>query len=145
MREGAAFARSLGDDASAQIYTQTADDIAVDLNKFWDAQKGYIRATVCEVQGDHGKTSSLDTCIMLGVLHAGEEAGEWSVTDDRVLASHLAIVESMRAEYRINGKYRWQSGIAVGRYPEDLYDGVGMSLAHPWYLWCVVFLFSFLG
>lgn len=39
--------------------------------------------------------------------------------------------------YPLNRKYEGQFACAVGRYPQDIYDGVGLSKAHPWFLWYV--------
>jgi glucoamylase len=133
MKDGAAFARERDDPRSAARYDEAASAISARLKDFYDPEKGYIQVTLDTVH-NHGKDSGLDTCIVLGVLHAGDEVGEWTVTDDRVLATHFAVVESMRREYPINARYKYKYGTGVGRYVEDVYDGVDMSRAHPWYL-----------
>lgn len=37
-------------------------------------------------------------------------------------------------EYPINQNLSPDLGIAIGRYPEDVYDGYGLSIANPWFL-----------
>jgi len=87
----------LSDDASAERYSATASAIEECLERFWDAEKGYLLASIDEV-GHKGnpKDSWLDTANVLAVLHAGEACGKWDVTNDKVLATHVAIVNSMR-------------------------------------------------
>jgi glucoamylase len=114
MKDGSAFAKERGDPESAARYAAAASEISVKLKDFYDTSKGYIRASLDYVH-EHGKASQLDTAVVLGVLHAGNEAGEWTVTNDRVLATHFAVVESMRHTYPITKPYVYKYGTGVGR------------------------------
>lgn len=60
LHDGAAFARRLGDTASADIYSKTLMEIQSDLERFWDEEKGYLLASI-NVKNDHGKVRWLDT------------------------------------------------------------------------------------
>lgn len=133
MREGSSFASLLGHRRSAKRYADTASEIEKVLERFWDAEAGYIRVTVDD-EYKHGKTSGLDTCVILAALHAGNQASPYDITSPQLIASHLAIVASMRKEYPLNARFAGQVGAAAGRYPEDIYDGVGTSIANPWFL-----------
>ena len=159
MNDGAGLAKELSDTKSAEKYSQVAKDIETELERYWDAEKNYIYASLDEVNpGSSLKTSWLDTANVLAVIHAGHSGGGWNVTSDKVLATHAKVVDSMRCAqslnislslilrspglhrpyfYPLNRKYEGQFACAVGRYPEDIYDGVGTSKAHPWFLWCV--------
>ncbi|BGP42037.1 hypothetical protein JCM10449v2_006039 [Rhodotorula kratochvilovae] len=100
----------------------------------------------------HGKASELDVAVVLAVLHAGRETG-WArlttsiesagdepfETAGKVLATLDKLVKSFAEVYPLNAGRRTgekKEAVALGRYPEDVYDGVGMSVAHPWYLAC---------
>lgn len=97
MQEGAIFAKELSDESSASRYSQAGKDIEEVLERFWDADKNYLLATIDEVGHKHvPKTSWLDTANVLAVLHAGKFSGKWTVTNDKVLVTHVAIVDSMR-------------------------------------------------
>ncbi|WVF68423.1 hypothetical protein IAT40_003188 [Kwoniella sp. CBS 6097] len=55
-------------------------------------------------------------------------------TDPRVLSTMYRYVLSFRGLYDINGDKNWTNGWMLGRYQEDLYDGVGKSKANPWFI-----------
>ncbi|GAA5935112.1 hypothetical protein JCM3775_004705 [Rhodotorula graminis] len=99
----------------------------------------------------HGKESELDIAVVLAVLHAGRGTGWAKLTtsfeaakDDesfesaaKVLATLDKLVTAFDKTYPLNKGRRdgaRKEAVAIGRYPEDVYDGVGMSVAHPWYL-----------
>ncbi|GAA5969633.1 hypothetical protein JCM11641_008186 [Rhodosporidiobolus odoratus] len=97
----------------------------------------------------HGKTSELDIAVVLAVLHAGRNSNWAKLTSptelpveaapfeaaEKVLATLAKLVESMGALYPLNkGRREKKEAVALGRYPEDVYDGVGVTIAHPWYL-----------
>lgn len=92
---------------------------------------------------EYGKKSELDTAVVLAVLHAGRESSWSNLTageeDDesatKILSTLRYLMDSMGTLYPLNGDRRSKKqGVALGRYPEDEYDGVGLSIAHPWYL-----------
>lgn len=97
MNDGADLAKELSDEESAQKYSETAQKIETELERFWDAEKGYLEASLDRVN-DEGRTKTifLDTANVLAINHAGHSGGHWSVTSDKVLATHVAIVDSMR-------------------------------------------------
>ncbi|GAA5889397.1 hypothetical protein JCM6882_000731 [Rhodosporidiobolus microsporus] len=97
----------------------------------------------------HGKTSELDVAVVLAVLHAGRTSGWATLTTsaglpveaapfeaaEKVLATLATVVEEMGKLYPLNkGRREKGEAVALGRYPEDVYDGVGVTIAHPWYL-----------
>ncbi|GAA6014992.1 hypothetical protein JCM10207_008696 [Rhodosporidiobolus poonsookiae] len=97
----------------------------------------------------HGKTSELDVAVVLAVLHAGRTTSWAKLTTssglpveaapfeaaEKVLSTLAALVERMGALYPLNeGRREKKRAVALGRYPEDVYDGVGVTVAHPWYL-----------
>jgi glucoamylase len=48
---------------------------------------------------------------------------------DRALANHKVVTDSFRSIYTINSGIAEGTAVAVGRYPEDSYQG-----GNPWYL-----------
>lgn len=51
-----------------------------------------------------------------------------------VLNTLYKLIEEMRSLYPINKIYQKHAAIALGRYPEDIYDGVATSEGNPWFL-----------
>ncbi|GAA5859524.1 hypothetical protein JCM8547_006862 [Rhodosporidiobolus lusitaniae] len=97
----------------------------------------------------HGKTTELDVAVVLAVLHAGRSTGWAKLTigeglpieaapfesAEKVLSTLAALVKEFAVVYPLNkGRLEAKKAVALGRYPEDVYDGVGVSKAHPWYL-----------
>jgi glucoamylase len=74
-------------------------------------------------------SKALDIAVILGVLHAGREAGTHSVLDPRAQATLAALEDLFDAEYPINAKRSHDQGPAMGRYAKDGYYG-----GNPWYL-----------
>ncbi len=65
-------------------------------------------------------------------------------TDERILATAHVTEQAFRPLYRINTTVaRAADGTAlapaIGRYPEDRYDGIGNSEGHPWVLLSAAF------
>lgn len=115
MKEGAEFAASQKDMERCSQYSKIAQDMDHRLQMFWNKARGYIEVTQdgerlpsfavtspelillpCSAAYDFGKDSGLDTCVVMASLHAGVEAGRWSVDNPQILLTHLAVVESMR-------------------------------------------------
>jgi len=49
--------------------------------------------------------------------------------DSRILSTLNSLVNTFQPMYPINDQ---SFGIGIGRYPEDIYDGVGTSRGNPW-------------
>lgn len=154
--DGAKLAEALGDSTSAQNYNSVASELTPSINRFWSPEKKVVRVTLDHTAGrestenahvgdaEYGKKSELDAAVLLAVLHAGRESS-WSTLTNaqeeepesatKILATLRALMDSMGKLYPLNsGRREKKQGVALGRYPEDEYDGVGLSIAHPWYL-----------
>ncbi|GAA6006136.1 hypothetical protein JCM11491_002044 [Sporobolomyces phaffii] len=154
--DGARLALALNDSTSASHYTAVASELTPSINRFWSASKNIVRVTLDHTQGresdenahvgdaEYGKKSELDAAVLLAVLHAGRESSWSTLTSGeeedvesatKILATLRALMDEMGALYPLNaGRREKKEGVALGRYPEDEYDGVGLSIAHPWYL-----------
>lgn len=130
---GAEVATRSEDLASAFYYRTEAAKIATKLNSFWDGKKGYIRASQGLGSANNGKTSSLDTAVLLGAI-AGETTDDFfAAYDDRILATLNKLERTFAPIYSINNNSSF--GIALGRYPEDRYDGYTTNAkGNPWFI-----------
>ncbi|RPB07199.1 glycoside hydrolase family 15 protein [Morchella conica CCBAS932] len=127
--EGAELANRLGDTGAGTYYTTQAAAIKAKLPSFWSSSKGYLLATL-----NTGRTG-LDCGTLLGSLHGNGARGfnVYPASSPEVLATVKALVDSMKTLYAINTA-SGAPGVAIGRYPEDVYDGVGTSTANPWFI-----------
>jgi glucoamylase len=129
--EGARFADFMGDGGAAEYYRFQVGEMTSEINRFWDGERGLIRETRQRIGGLQ-KDTDLDVGVILGVLHGYADDGFLSVTDDKVLSTAAKIISAFKSIYWINSKS--DLGPAIGRYPEDQYDGIGGSQGNPWFL-----------
>lgn len=133
---GSTFASSLGDTETADTLSSAASAIAAWLPKFWDARRNlivydYNRTT-------NSKYSYKDIAVILGVNHGYAGGDLFSYTNDQILATAVQIATAFLPVYGISSTQRNADGATlappIGRYPEDVYNGVNSSLGNPWYL-----------
>lgn len=129
--EGAKLADRMGDGGAALWYREQAKQISVEIEKHWSSQKNIIETTLHRDGGVDYKHSNLDASTLLGILHADTFDGFFPVYDERALATAEALVRTFHGMYPVN---QTGEGIAIGRYPEDRYDGNGFSEGNPWLL-----------
>ncbi len=126
---GADLAIRLGDPLAAKWYKEQARLIEDSVNAHWDSSKNYI----VHSRNIYHHRSGLDIATILGVLHSAGNDDFYSVTSDRVLATSTHLKNSFKEIYKIN--HNSNLGVAIGRYPEDTYDGLRTdSLGNPWFL-----------
>jgi glucoamylase len=146
---GSDLAQKLGY-ADAAIFYQTQASYLTQFIRdyFYDHKNGHL----VETFGNY-KRSGLDSALFLGSIHALDLllwSGKADVTDiyppysDEVLASLVQYITDMKYRYPINfsrlklfdslGVNTSLVGIGVGRYPEDIYNGVNESDGNPWFL-----------
>ncbi|KUJ13234.1 starch-binding glucan 1,4-alpha-glucosidase [Mollisia scopiformis] len=126
--EGSALASLLG--KSCTYCDSQAPQVLCFLQSFWGSSQGYILANINENNGRTGK----DANTLLGAIHqfdpaAGCDATTFQPCSDRALANHKVVTDSFRSIYTINSGIAEGTAVAVGRYPEDSYQG-----GNPWYL-----------
>lgn len=89
-----------------------------------------------------GKRCGLDIGSILGVLHSHDvdDASDtasipFPVSDSMVMNTLTALVGDMEYRYPVNHRrLGTSSGVSLGRYPEDIYDGYGTSQGNPWFI-----------
>lgn len=132
LRDGARLAAFLGDRGAADWYASQAVALEAELQRHWDPSRGYIVATL-DRDGGIDYKSGLDSCIILAVLHGDAGDGFFSAADSRVKATIEKLEAAFNHIYPIN--HKGLPGVAVGRYPEDRYDGVQTGAeGSPWVL-----------
>lgn len=82
--------------------------------------------------------SGLDIATILAVLYTHNNNDEvddfpFDVDNGLVLTTLRYLIQDMTFRYPINFQDNFQ-GVALGRYPEDIYDGHGKSEGNPWFI-----------
>jgi glucoamylase len=140
--EGAKLADRLNDGGAATQYRKQAKDLETELARHWDDARGYLVATLDRDDGIDYKASGLDTAVLLAVLYCHMPGDAFlSPTDDRVLATAERLSAKFKEIYPINSAKTGTGdpvpGVAMGRYPEDRYNGVNSNDpngGNPWVL-----------
>ncbi|BDD58087.1 hypothetical protein MAP00_003394 [Monascus purpureus] len=122
--EGAAFAKKLGH--SCPDCLSQASQILCFLQSYWTG--AYVLSNF------GGGRSGKDANSILGVLHTFDPDADCDDTtfqpcSARALANHKVVTDSFRSIYSLNSGIAQGQAVAVGRYPEDVYQG-----GNPWYL-----------
>ncbi|KAJ2730067.1 hypothetical protein IW152_005396 [Coemansia sp. BCRC 34962] len=136
---GADLARRVGDDlVASERYLRAADEIGTLLSRF---NRSFVVATIEWSGGLGSKVSNLDTQVLLASLHFTEAGDRYSVESSEIISTVLAILRRFESMYNINRVsftdiygVSVPMGVAVGRYPEDVYNGVGTLRGNPWSL-----------
>lgn len=131
--DGADLAEELGDVDAAKFYRQQAHAIAQDFGEFRDPVRGFTRPTIHQVDGWTHKASGLDVSVLLGAIHGRMRK------DSAVYRATELLERDFLQRYPLNAKATLnvaRAGLApaIGRYPEDVYDGVGFAGGNPWFL-----------
>jgi len=134
--DGAHIAAQFKDHKSARRYNAEARKISKAIMGFWDEKHGHLIPTKGRVGGLDYKHSQLDTQTLLGSLHASIDGdGFFTPEDDRIHATFMALKKAFGDLYTVNKKNP-KLATAVGRYPEDRYNGYTAKEngGNPWML-----------
>lgn len=120
-----------------QSLQRTFDDLLqfmLTQGNFIDPNKNHI----VETPNFHER-SGLDIAVILASLYSHNTDNNstlpFDVTDSGVLNTLYGLMRSMGMIYPINHqRANLKIGVALGRYPEDIYDGIGLSEGNPWFL-----------
>lgn len=130
--DGAKLAETLGDGGAANFYRAKARELEGKIDSHWHWSDKLIMTTLGRDGGIDYKNSHLDASTILAVLHGATGDGFFPPSDDRILATAAKINERFKAIYPINNR---GAGVAIGRYPEDRYDGYSTGgEGNPWIL-----------
>lgn len=135
LQEGAKLARELGDGGAANFYQKESLAIAQYIKRnFLDSKIG-IKATINKVNGGLGyKHSNIDVAPLLALNHTSPYQKLISYNSS-VFKKYLAtLIGTFKKIYHVNKAYP-DLGVAIGRYPEDKYDGYKTTgTGNPWFL-----------
>lgn len=152
LQAGTHLAGRLNDTGAADFYSAQASLVSSRLNDFvsddglwqatlFDERHAKVAQAQAPVTGARArrKRTGLDCAFLLAMVHANGRvrdlaSGEpkLNLLDDSVLATVREYVKSFAGLYMINKGKAWKDGWAVGRYAEDVYNGVGVSRGNPW-------------
>ena len=162
LQAGAILADRLGNTGAADYYRIQAGKISVRLRDFKDPD-GIWRASISDTweadderAGGDGRAgwfmplerSGLDCAVPVAAIHLGHSRGglgeggrvedepedDLGPADPAIIQTLHAYIQSFGGLYRINDYKKWTEGWGVGRYAEDVYNGVGTSKGNPWYV-----------
>ena len=136
--EGATLAQRLQDYAASDWYLKQASALTAQLNSFMDPGFNYIPVSQHYSEGLKAKQSGLDVAVILAVLRSPDRNAFVSLDHRQIQKTLAVLIESFQKLYPIN-EDKNRPGTAIGRYPEDVYDGVGSSRANPWVLGTMAF------
>ncbi|CAR27619.1 hypothetical protein ZYGR_0N01010 [Zygosaccharomyces rouxii] len=118
---------------------------STELNDFLTLEGGFLnphKNYIVETPSSLNSRSGLDTAVLIASLLTHADDGETSpynlpfgVNDSGILNTLHALTSIMAIIYPVNHqRYSPRMGVALGRYPEDVYDGVNTSEGNPWFL-----------
>jgi len=132
--DGAELADILGDLGAAFWYRLQARQLEIALQKHWNAKIATIVPTLHTTRDDRYKRAGLDSAVILAVLHAHHYSDTFfTLSDEKVLSTLRNIRKGFEKLYPINNHQNMAP--AIGRYPEDSYDGYSSDQqGNPWTL-----------
>jgi glucoamylase len=152
--DGAWLAGQLGDEADANKYRHSAEQLTPLIKSHWIAagqttpsgtvSTGQIWDTFDYVKGVNYKSSGLDVVEVLAALHAHNELDNlydkgdrfFSPSDDLILKTAFELSLAFNNLFPLaHNDSSSGPGVPIGRYPEDKYNGYDSTkLGNPWYL-----------
>ena len=135
LQEGAKLARQLGDPRAADFYQSVSTQIGqYILAHFMSSSIGIVVTTDASPNSHKGKESRLDVAPLLALLHTSPYQTLLPLNHPQVKLYLKTLIESSQKIYTVNRVYR-DLGVALGRYPEDTYNGVRTDgIGNPWFL-----------
>ncbi|EGG06978.1 family 15 glycoside hydrolase [Melampsora larici-populina 98AG31] len=109
------------DETILHKYRNTLVEMDTRLEEFWNPEG------VGKREGGPGWNSKIiEDCLRL--------ISDQVLNKPHILPTLDRLDDVFSAVYKINSQQSKLDGIAIGRYPEDNYDGKGSSVGHPWFL-----------
>lgn len=131
--EGAALAKKLDDHGAAKWYLKQVKEMEVELKKFWNYDQQLIVPTIERDGGIDYKNSNIDCSVILALLQGDRRDGLFAWNDPLVVSTLQKTSQAFANLYPIN-QNNDIPGVAIGRYPEDRYDGNNFAGGNPWTL-----------
>lgn len=131
---GSGFAMEMGDGGAAAFYAQQADELGSFIRRSFLNNNTGIRVSASIERGLGYKHSGIDVTPLLALIHTYPYQKLVSLKDPYVLKYIDVLTSTFQKKYAVNSLYR-NVGVALGRYPEDKYDGYTTGgKGNPWFL-----------
>jgi glucoamylase len=134
LQEGAKLAKELGDEGGADFYARESEVIGDYIKDHFLSSKLGILVTVNKTRPLNYKNSGIDVAPLLALLHTSPYQRLFSLKDFNVVKYIETLTKTFATIYPLN-KSHPELGVAIGRYPEDRYDGYRTDKSgHAWFL-----------
>lgn len=131
---GSGFALEMGDGGAAAFYAQQAEELGSFIRRSFLNNETGIRVSSMITRGLGYKNSGIDVTPLLALIHTYPYQKLVSLKDPYVAKYIDVLTSTFRKKYAVNTIYR-DLGVALGRYPEDKYDGYSTGgKGNPWFL-----------
>jgi glucoamylase len=124
------------------IYKKQIYAIENKLKEHWNHKLNLIMPSIPRPDDDrwantskekrNSKTSHLDASILLAINHGAHNDNFLAANDSKVLSTVYHFISYYKKNFEIN--HNSKPGIALGRYPEDIYNGTDNKKAGAWFL-----------
>ena len=129
-------------------FLQALEKAIEDLGRFISQTGGFVNEGTSHIVENpsllkQGKIGGLDTATLLGALHGHRLENKdfveryqdipFDIDSSHILNSLASMVADMKVRYPVN-KFKSGMGVALGRYPEDIYDGYATTEGNPWFI-----------
>ena len=131
--KGSALAKRLDDKAAADFYLDESNKMKSKLADF--VQGSDVVYALEKENGLSYKTSDYDTAILLAAVETFD--GKFYVPYEAIVKTVNKMIDVFRKLYEVNKTVERGGvgiGIALGRYPEDRYNGNGTGEGNPWFI-----------
>lgn len=129
---GANFATRNGDSTRASTYTNTAASIKTKIDTFWSSTNNYVSVSQSVTSGV--SKAGYDASVLIAANLGSLQDGFYTPGSEKMLATAVAIESKFASLYSVNSNLGGYLGNAIGRYPEDTYNGNGNSQGNPWFI-----------
>jgi glucoamylase len=133
MRQGAELAAKMLDARWVLHLSDVERSIDSALQAHLDSGRKLILPTLDRSGGIEHKKSQLDIAVLLGSLYFAKDDDLFSPQDPIIKTYADQLETSFKNTYPVNSRNP-DLGTAIGRYPEDIYNGSGTSEGNPWFL-----------
>lgn len=131
---GAEFALEMGDGGASDFYHTQALQLGQFIKENFLDQKIGLRVSSVVTRGLGYKHSGLDVTPLLALIHTYPYQKLISLNDPFVKKYISTLTHTFGDLYPVNKTYP-DKGVAIGRYPEDRYDGYTTGgKGNPWFL-----------
>lgn len=132
LTKGAQLADYFNDPGAARFYRGKAREVESALLAHRSTQRNHIIPTRNQTGGWNNRTEELDVSVVLASLYFSMNDGFFTPEESWMLRTAEKIENTFASLYEINKDKSLAP--AIGRYPEDQYDGNGTSEGNAWFL-----------